>query len=203
MLPRQRDPPVEEAGLVLPEDMPLVQQAKERLRSGESTVVSENRNLTKDGEVIICAWHNSVLRGPDGRMSSILSLVEDVTQERHAMAVLEKTVRSLGILVSNSGESMVLFDTQGAILCASEHAAASVDSTPEDLQGKSWSDFLPPEQLLHARFCLADLLANQAAPMTTTLKLRTARGTVTWFGLRASVVSLGDTDGFLVHLERI
>ncbi len=193
-----------DANLVFPEDSEIVEHAKERLNTGaDSTVVCEHRNLTKDGRVITCAWFNSVLNAPDGRMTSILSLVQDVTQERNALAALEKAVTSLRILVSNSAEAMVLFDNEGVVLCASEQAAACVDSVPEKLEGKSWTDFLPHEQLLHARFCFADLLKNPSQPARTMLKLHTLAGAVCWFGIRASMVPFGGGEGFLVHLERI
>ncbi len=193
-----------EANLVPPDDLAKVEEMKERLSSGaESSVVCENRNLTKDGRVITCTWFNSALRAPDGSMSSVLSLVHDVTREREAQAALEKTVTSLRILVSNSADAAVLFDQQGTVLCASECAAACVDSSPEELEGRSWMEFLPQEQLLHARFCFADLLKNPSLPANTMLKLQTLAGAVCWFGIRASVVPVGGGDGFLVHLERI
>ena len=40
-----------------------------------------NRNLTKDGRVIHCEWHNSVLRDATGAVVSIFSLALDVTAQ--------------------------------------------------------------------------------------------------------------------------
>jgi hypothetical protein len=50
--------------------------------------VSLARNLRRDGRAIWCEWYNSVERGPDGRVASILSLVLDVTEREEARARL-------------------------------------------------------------------------------------------------------------------
>ncbi|MEM6552744.1 MAG: PAS domain S-box protein [Planctomycetota bacterium] len=74
------------------EDLEAVNEIAERLLSGaETRNVYENRNFTKDGRVLECQWHNSVLLDEDGKLSSVFSLVQDVTPEREA----EREVRRL------------------------------------------------------------------------------------------------------------
>jgi len=46
------------------------------------------RNLRKDGHPIYCEWYNSALRDVDGKLVSILSLVQDVTLRIEAEAQL-------------------------------------------------------------------------------------------------------------------
>ncbi|OGR81743.1 MAG: hypothetical protein A2X32_09680 [Elusimicrobia bacterium GWC2_64_44] len=68
--------------LVYPEDAPIVESTVQRLTGGSGEpVVARNRNLTRDGTVIECVWHNSVLLDGDGKLSSVLSLVQDVTEQ--------------------------------------------------------------------------------------------------------------------------
>ena len=47
--------------------------------------VSHNRNYTKDGSVIDCEWHNSVLLDEAGNLRSIFSLVQDVSDRQNAL----------------------------------------------------------------------------------------------------------------------
>lgn len=54
----------------------------EALRSPRNVLT--NRNYTRDGRVVWCEWHNSVLLDDGGRLRSVLSLVLDVTDERAA-----------------------------------------------------------------------------------------------------------------------
>ncbi len=71
--------------LIYPEDQPIVSHTMERLSSGEETLlVSANRNITKAGAVIECTWHNSVLLDKNGKMVSVTSLIQDITERNQA-----------------------------------------------------------------------------------------------------------------------
>ena len=195
---------IEDLHLIYPDDIPVVGRTMERLNSGqERTVVSENRNITKDGRMIHCVWHNSVLTDPAGKMSSVMSLVLDVTAERSAKASLEKTIESLRVLVTNSSEHMLLLDAEGTVLCSSRYAASVLGYGTKELEGKSWQQFVPEEQLIHARFFFRDLLRNPAARLTAALKLMTATGERALFSLSATRVSLGGSSGYLLYVERV
>lgn len=84
---------------VYEEDMEIVQNATQRLISGEEDFnVCPNRNHTKDGRVIDCEWFNSVLRDHAGRVISILSFTRDVTQrlrERDELATSRADLQRL------------------------------------------------------------------------------------------------------------
>jgi PAS domain S-box-containing protein len=68
---------------VYEEYLPWVSKVLEQLISGE---VERNkvqyRNVTKDGRVIWCEWFNSVLKGKDGKVKTIMSLVQDITEQK-------------------------------------------------------------------------------------------------------------------------
>jgi PAS domain S-box-containing protein len=77
--------PINDLNLIVEEDIPLVEQTMSRLVSGkEFTVTSTNRNYTRSGAIIECTWYNSVLIDENGQMSSVLSLVQDITERRIA-----------------------------------------------------------------------------------------------------------------------
>ena len=82
--------------LVYGDDIARVQQVMAQLRDGVTrTLVSHNRNYTKSGGVIHCIWHNSVLLGGKGRLSSVLSLVQDNTAQVEAEAALHELNQTL------------------------------------------------------------------------------------------------------------
>ena len=75
-----------------------------RLTDGEhSQVVSANRNVTRDGRVIDCTWFNSVLMDEHGRMSSVMSLVQDNTERKRAEAALRESEESLNLALTVGG----------------------------------------------------------------------------------------------------
>lgn len=70
---------------VFDEDVDAVAQVTNRQRVGAELLgVQRNRNYTKDGSVLYCEWYNSVLHDENGQLVSVLSLVLDVTDRRHA-----------------------------------------------------------------------------------------------------------------------
>ncbi|NJO03255.1 MAG: PAS domain S-box protein, partial [Bacteroidia bacterium] len=64
------------------EDMPRVRKIVEELINGQTKGnVCFNRNYTKNGEIRECAWYNSIIQDERGHVISILSLIQDVSQQ--------------------------------------------------------------------------------------------------------------------------
>ncbi len=71
------------------------------LSSKVSGNISTNRNYTKDGRVIDCIWYNSVMKDDEGKVTSIMSLVEDITAAKKAELEIVKNEKRLSHLISN------------------------------------------------------------------------------------------------------
>jgi PAS domain S-box-containing protein len=69
------------------------------LEQGESTP-STNRNITKDGRVIICEWLNTPLVGEDGRPIGAASLASDITDRLTDQEKLQESNRLQRLLLS-------------------------------------------------------------------------------------------------------
>lgn len=68
---------------VYKEDLPWVNKILEQLISGEvERNKVQHRSITKDGRVIWCEWFNSVLKDNDGKVKTIMSLVQDITEQK-------------------------------------------------------------------------------------------------------------------------
>jgi PAS domain S-box-containing protein len=82
-----------ELNMMVEEDISIASNSLERLKSGkELKVVSSYRNYSKAGEIKECIWYNSVLSDQNGHMSSVMSLVLDVTESRKTeQKVIERT----------------------------------------------------------------------------------------------------------------
>ncbi|NJL32878.1 MAG: PAS domain S-box protein [Chloroflexaceae bacterium] len=87
----------EEFDLDYHEDRDMVLLVAQELLDGTlPRAVNRNRNITKDGSVIWCEWYNSVLRNEAGQIVSVLSLVQNVTNEVEARLALEEWSYTLG-----------------------------------------------------------------------------------------------------------
>ncbi len=91
--------PIMDLHMIYEPDIPIVEKTMGQLTSGETKVVSSNRNLTKDGRVIYCTWYNSVLLDEKGKMVSVFSFVEDYTSRMTAEKALEENNKNLEKLV--------------------------------------------------------------------------------------------------------
>jgi PAS domain S-box-containing protein len=64
-------------------DRKIIENTLSELAKGKDrTSKAVNRNLTKDGRVIWCTWYNSVLFDKNGKMNSVMSEVQDITEIR-------------------------------------------------------------------------------------------------------------------------
>ena len=85
---------------VHPEDVPMVQAALNRLLDrSESRNSCVNRNLSRDGRVVVSEWHNSAVVNEQGEIQSILCLATDVTRERK----VDEALRAMAQGVPASG----------------------------------------------------------------------------------------------------
>ena len=97
-------------GLVYEEDIAWVSKIAEQLISGEverNSVV--HRNYTKDGRVIWCEWFNSVLRDETGKVITILSLVQDITDRKKSEEDLRESLERLACARRN--EQLKIIDS--------------------------------------------------------------------------------------------
>ncbi|MDD4968295.1 MAG: PAS domain S-box protein [Paludibacter sp.] len=82
---------LESLNLVYEEDIPFVYYTLEKLTSEkDDTIVSYNRNFTKSGTIIDCMWYNSILLDENGKMTSVMALIQDVTLRKQAENALKK-----------------------------------------------------------------------------------------------------------------
>ncbi len=65
------------------------------MASGEMITHSISENVTEDGRLVLCEWHNTTLRNADDEVIAILAIAQDVT-ERHRN--LEKLTWNVSLL---------------------------------------------------------------------------------------------------------
>ena len=107
---------IDSLNIIYEPDIPIVVKTMDRLSSGkELTVVSSNRNVTKSGNIIECVWYNSVLVDSENKMSSVQSLILDITEKESARLLAEFEIRNaeLEAAISSMATGLILYDTAG------------------------------------------------------------------------------------------
>jgi diguanylate cyclase (GGDEF)-like protein/PAS domain S-box-containing protein len=85
---------------------PFVESFLQQLMQGDETLQSVNENLTGDGRIILCEWHETPLRDKSGRLIGVMAMVRDITEERRAEERLLRLNRTLKVL-SRCNETLV------------------------------------------------------------------------------------------------
>jgi PAS domain S-box-containing protein len=157
--------PIMDLHIIYEPDTPIVEKTMGRLTSGETKVVSSNRNITKDGRIIYCTWYNSVLLDEKGKMTSVFSFVEDNTARVRAENALEENNRNLEKLVGErtkklalaslyarnlieaSLDPLVTISVEGKITDVNKATEIATGRSREELIGSDFSDyFTEPEK---------------------------------------------------------
>ncbi|MEO6538219.1 MAG: PAS domain S-box protein [Ferruginibacter sp.] len=95
--------------------------------TGINNNVIQNRFVTKRGRLISCDWYNSVLRDEEGNTIGIMSIVQDVTDRKKYISLMEASARDLQmsnerfLLVAKATEDAVWdWDMQADIIWGNE-----------------------------------------------------------------------------------
>jgi len=89
------------AGLIVPESVEEeVDAVWQVLLVQKGSQHNINENNTKNGDIRICGWYNTSLIDKDNRVIGVASLVEDITERRHAEEELQKYRENLEELVA-------------------------------------------------------------------------------------------------------
>ncbi|HXF67689.1 MAG TPA: PAS domain S-box protein [Burkholderiales bacterium] len=133
--------------LTPPEDHDLAIEYNEQLLRGELTSYTrEKRYVRKDGSIIWAEISLTAVRGPDGRPSHIISIVQDVTGRKRAEEALAREHNLLRSVIDALPDHVYVKDrNRRYVLMNASGLLARGLPGDEDLRGKTVFDILPPE----------------------------------------------------------
>ncbi|QIN80192.1 PAS domain S-box protein [Rubrobacter marinus] len=111
------------------------------LEGREGRVVLRHRNYRKDGSIVHCEWHSSVLLDDRGELVSVLSLALDITERVEAERALKESERRFKQLFDQSVDTLLLHDEAGRIVDCNAEACRSLGYTREEMLELSVQDF--------------------------------------------------------------
>lgn len=135
---------------VHPEDDVKVREVGARLLDGrDQRNTSRNWNLAKDGTVVHCVWQNSVLRGSDGEIVSIFSLVQDVTDQFIAEQTIRDNERLYHTMVQATNTGYVQMNSEGRVIEAnSEYLRLTGRKELSDITGHFVAEWTAPSDAM-------------------------------------------------------
>ena len=144
--------------LIVPDEVkPAVDDVFDRLRQGDMAAHLTNENLTKDGRIILCEWHNTPLISPEGAYAGAIAMAEDVTERRRLEEQLRQAqkMESLGLLAGGVAHD---FNNILTVIMANAELAAMAQTNAN----------LPPDTLAQSLTQIENA-AHRAADLTRQL----------------------------------
>lgn len=112
------------------------------MKHGNIPLHYENEILTRERNLLIIRWNNTVLRSKSGELIGTVSLGEDVTERGRALEASRRSEQRLRELIDGLGPYMFvgLLDPAGTILEANRSALEAAGLRAEDVLGKHVAD---------------------------------------------------------------
>jgi len=191
---------------VYPDDRPQTEQVMAELLGGVDRNISHNRNLTADGRVLECEWFNSVCRNPEGGLSSIFSLAQDVTATKQAQRELTALNQELEVRVEKRARQvteseqrfrgafeaaaigMALVTLSGKFSKVNDALCEIVGYPRDELLQKTFQDITHPDDLDIDLSLVRKLAAGDIPHYQLDKRYFHRSGRVVWIRLSASVV---------------
>ncbi|MCU0566574.1 MAG: PAS domain S-box protein [Oculatellaceae cyanobacterium Prado106] len=144
--------------IIYEEDLAAVTETARRILSGvEPQVVSHNRNYTKDGSVLHCMWYSSTLTNLKGQVTSIMSLVLNVTDQVEATTALQQSEERFRLAARAVAGMVYDWNVQTGEVYRSEGIFDLLGIHPEAVPPTSgwWLEQIHPDDLeqLSPEFC--------------------------------------------------
>jgi PAS domain S-box-containing protein len=76
------------------------------LHSNETVVILERNYCHKNGSLLFCRWHNSILRDSNNNLISIFSMVEDISHLKKVQENLRKSEERFELAVAGSKDGI-------------------------------------------------------------------------------------------------
>ncbi|GAB1596918.1 PAS domain S-box protein [Lysobacter claricitrinus] len=187
------------APLLHPGDAASVDAAMQRLASRDaSRNVHTVRMVARDGRVRVCEWFDSALFDSSGRVSSILSLVQDVTEREAASAALADSEERFRLAFEQTAVGMGHVTLDGRWLRINRRLADLLGRDVDALAGTALRDVVHPDDRDADAVDMARLLAGDIDSFDIETRLRCADGRAVWTRRRVSLRR--DATGTPVHL---
>ena len=182
--------------LVPPEIRPLVAGILDRLRAGVVEVHGTNENVTKDGRVITCEWHNIPMFAQDGAFEGHIALARDVTDRKAA----EETTARLAAIVESSDDAIIGTALDGAVTSWNAGAERLYGYTAAEVVGRRYMVLIPPGKEAEAEAALSRVRRGEAVPAFETVRLNKSGREIE---VMVSVSPIRDRSGRVVGASKI
>jgi PAS domain S-box-containing protein len=122
-----------------------VDRVTDALSEGTGGFHSVDENVRKDGEHIVCEWHNRVVTDETGEVVAVFSLFQDVTERKRRERELETMNRRLEAVLENTTTPMYMKDAEGRFRFVNRGFRELFGLEDEEIVDRTDHDLFPAE----------------------------------------------------------
>lgn len=115
-----------------------------KLMAGEigSAEYFENSVLTREGDIRIIAWNNTVLTGESGKIIGTLSSGEDITERKRVEEALKRSEERYRTIIESSQSGIISIDSKAKVRYVNQQMAQMLGYTMQEAIDRPVFDFL-------------------------------------------------------------
>ncbi|MDH5466825.1 MAG: PAS domain S-box protein [Candidatus Aminicenantes bacterium] len=132
----------------------------------------------KDGRVIEVSTSSKLVFGKDGKPVGVEGVLRDITKRKQAEIALKESEEKYRDLVENLAEVIYTLDQSGRLTFVSPAVKSLIGYSPEELESKTFSEWIHQEDLLRAREGFQKVLSGKS--MTNEYRIISKNGEVRW-----------------------
>lgn len=178
---------------IYPKDIQHVNQLIYKLINGiDQRVISHNRNLTKDGRLVHCQWHNSAIFDEHGHLISILSLINDVTDLKTTEKQLTDEQRRLSWFIDATRAGTWEWDIKNDNLVVNDYFASMLGYQVFELEPFSFKKLLNmihPDDLEVTEKQLESHFSNPSEKYDVETRIKHKEGEWIWVHVMGRVIA--------------
>jgi PAS domain S-box-containing protein len=162
--------------------------------------VMEYRVIPPNGQEVAISARGTVLFDRAGRPTRGVGIVTDVTAERRARLLLKESEERSRAIVENSLDVIAVIDPDGTVRMVSPSVYAVAGRRPEDVVGRSVTDFVHAEDLPRVMAAIDSIAGVRGASAEAEFRFRHADGTWrTWRSRGTNATHVHAIGGILVN----
>lgn len=161
-----------------------------QILSGERALFEYNENfvVTKSGAERFIAWHNTILRDQSGKLVSVLSLGNDITENKMMDAILLKEKNFLDAAINSIPGIFYVFDAQGKFLRWNKDFEEKSGYSAKEVAVMSPTDFFNDDEKEHVAQAIGKVFSQGKTTVEANFKAKDGKLTPVYFtGLRAHI----------------